>query len=515
MSTQFKTFMSTYWILFLFVIIKFILQYLALNPYYELQRDEYLHLDQANHLAWGFISVPPFSSWVSKIIFLFGGSYFWIKFFPALFGALTIVLGWLIVEKLGGKLFSKVLVASCLTFSIYVRLNTLYQPNSFDILSWTIIFYCLVGYVQSQKFKWLVFLSIAIALGIYNKYNVVFLLIGILAGILIVPQRKLFFNIKILIPIGIVLLLLLPNILWQINHQLPVLKHFSVLSERQLVNNTASYFLKNQVLIFIGSLPVTIFAFVGFAIYQPFKIYRFVVLSFCIVMALFASLGAKDYYALGLFPVMVCFGSVYMENVLREKWYYYLRPVPVVFNILIFAMVFKYVMPVLSPPEIETNRNTFEKIGLLRWEDGKNHQLPQDFADMTGWKEMADKAYRAYQMIPENEKEQTLIFCDNYGQTGAVNYFNRNRMPESYSFNTDYIFWLPKKEVIKNIILVGDRPDEKILKMFQEIIEVGKVENKYARELNTGIFILKGANQEFTSLFYKIARERIDTYDIF
>jgi hypothetical protein len=50
----------------------------------------------------------------------------------------------------------------------------------------------------------------------------------------------------------------------------------------------------------------------------------------------------------------------------------------------------------------------FEKLGLLKWSDGKNHQLPQDFADMQGWKEMADKAFLAYKMISVFKK-WTLI----------------------------------------------------------------------------------------------------------
>jgi hypothetical protein len=45
-----------------FIILKFILQYFLISPEYDLQRDEYLHLDQANHLAWGYLSVPPLTS---------------------------------------------------------------------------------------------------------------------------------------------------------------------------------------------------------------------------------------------------------------------------------------------------------------------------------------------------------------------------------------------------------------------------------------------------------------------
>ena len=74
MDTTFKKFIRQYWLLLLIVLLKMILQFIVVNPYYELHRDEFLHLDQANHLAFGFISVPPFTSLVSKVIFLLGGS---------------------------------------------------------------------------------------------------------------------------------------------------------------------------------------------------------------------------------------------------------------------------------------------------------------------------------------------------------------------------------------------------------------------------------------------------------
>src|SRR6478609_317061 len=93
-------------ILIAFIIVKFLLQYSLISNDYDLQRDEYLHLDQANHLAWGYLSVPPVTSWISTIIKLLGNSVFWIKFFPALFGALTILVVWKTIEELKGNLFA-------------------------------------------------------------------------------------------------------------------------------------------------------------------------------------------------------------------------------------------------------------------------------------------------------------------------------------------------------------------------------------------------------------------------
>lgn len=45
-----------------FLLLKIVLSFVLVNSIYELQRDEFLHLDQANHLAAGFTSVPPLTS---------------------------------------------------------------------------------------------------------------------------------------------------------------------------------------------------------------------------------------------------------------------------------------------------------------------------------------------------------------------------------------------------------------------------------------------------------------------
>ena len=175
-----------------FILLKFLLQYILISSDYDLQRDEYLHLDQAHHLAWGFQSVPPFSSWISYIIYLLGNAIFWIKFFPALFGALTIFIVWKAIEVLNGNLFALILGATCVLFSSLIRLNTLYQPNSLDVLSWTTFYYVVIRYFKTENTKWLFIGAVVFAFGFLNKYNIVFLMIGILPSILLTEQRKIF-----------------------------------------------------------------------------------------------------------------------------------------------------------------------------------------------------------------------------------------------------------------------------------------------------------------------------------
>lgn len=514
MSTITRIFRN-YWLLILFVAMKMIIQFMAVNPVYELQRDEFLYLDQANHPAAGYICVPPLSAWISTLIFFLGGSVFWIRFFPALFGALTIMIAWLMAEVLGGKVYAKILVSCALLFSVLVRLNILYQPNAFDMLAWTALFYFLVRYVRTEKPVWLFCLMLVFVLGWYNKYTIAFLLAALLPAVLLTNTRKILATRHFYLILLVGILLLLPNLIWQFSHGFPFIHHMAALKHTQLDNNSAAGFLKEQVMAFFGSLPLIVLSVVAFVRYKPFKPYRVIGISILLVLCLFAALKAKNYYAFGLYPTLFVFGGVYLEKVLAANWKKILFPFLILVNLLLFISLWKLVLPVLTPTEIKARKTQFERLGLLRWNDGKNHQLPQDFADMQGWKEMADKALLAYKTIPESERAQTLVICDNYGQTGALNYYNRHKMPEAFSANTDYIFWLPRMKEIKNVLLVGNKPDDRIISMFAGCKLTGTVTCEDAIEKGTGIFLLTGAGKDFTAEFYKMMEKRIAEFDIF
>jgi hypothetical protein len=288
-----------------------------------------------------------------------------------------------------------------------------------------------------------------------------------------------------------------------------------VLKHNQLDNNTSIGFLRSQFMFFIGSLPLTAGALIALFTYKSFRNYRFIGITFVAVIALFAYMKAKDYYAIGIYPVMIAFGSVYIDSILTKKWKPVVLSLLILFNLTIFLLTLKVVYPIYTPSEIRQNAKAFERFGLLRWEDGKNHNLPQDFADMIGWREMADKSLAAYKMIPSDERENTLIICYNYGQAGALNYFNRKKMPEAYAYNTDYIYWLPRLKKIQNILLVGKNPGQRITGQFKDCKLMGIVENPYARESGTEIYLLTGASDLFTLVFYNNVEERKKKLDIF
>ncbi|MTH16366.1 glycosyltransferase family 39 protein [Flavobacterium sp. LC2016-01] len=478
-----------------FIILKFALQYILLSPEYDLQRDEYLHLDQAHHLAWGYLSVPPVTSWFSYIIYLLGNSVFWVKFFPALFGVLTLLVVWKTIEVLKGNLFALILGATCILLSSLLRLNMLFQPNSLDILCWTAFYFAVIQYINTEKVKWLYTGAIIFAFGFLNKYNILFLLIGLLPVLLLSKQRKIVGDKNLYFALILGLILIFPNLLWQYNNHFPIVHHMKELAETQLVNVDRAGFLKEQLLFFIGGFIVILSSFYALLFYKPFTNYRFFFASIIFTLLVFIYFKAKAYYAIGLYPIYIAFGAVFLGEISKTGWKRFLQPVLILIPLLLFIPIYKVAFPNKTPEEITAKPERYKKLGMLRWEDGKDHELPQDFADMLGWKELARKTDSVYALFPKSEN--TLVLCDNYGQAGAINYYTKKGI-KAVSFNADYVNWFNLNIDYTNLIRVKEFEENstefaETSPFFQKAAIGGEITNKFAREYKTTIFVFTKA----------------------
>ena len=504
-------------LIYLLAIIKFILPYLLQNSYYEPHRDEFLYLAEGHHLAWGFMEIPPMLSIFAWLTHLFGDGMFWIKFWPNLFGALTFIYTAKIVQKLGGSTFAIFLAFLPFVFGVYLRLFFLFQPNTPEVFFWTLIAYSVLRYIQTEKNKYLYILGVSIGLGMLSKYSVAIFTVSILAGLLLTKQRKIFSN-KHLYYAGIVaLLIFLPTILWEYNHHFPIVVHMKELNDRQLQYVSPAGFLFDQLLmnlpcvfIWLAGLYFTAFSHKG-------KKYQAFAWSYAFVIILLLVLHGKNYYALGVYPVLLAFGAYdlvrFSEHGLK-LW----RTVFVIIPFLIGIVFIPIALPV-AKPETLTNYYSImhtEKTGALKWEDLKNHPLPQDFADMLGWEEMTQKMAKAYNSLDSNEKAHTFLFCDNYGEAGAVNYYRyKYNLPEAHSDNGSFLYWMPRNIHIDNLVLITDDHEEMqhpFIKNLKSAVVTDSVTNTYSLERGSLIIVFKGANDAFNKMF----QEKInDDYKVF
>ena len=486
------------------IILKFLLQYFLIDSGYDLHRDEFLHLDQAHHLDWGYLSIPPVTSWVSSLIYLLGNAVFWVKFFPALFGALTIVVVWKATEELNGNSFALILSATGILFSTLLRMNILYQPNSLDILTWTTFYFIIIKYFKTEKTKWLYIAALVFSIGFLNKYNTIFLLIGLLPAILATRQRKVFIKKDLYLAMLLCFLLVLPNLIWQYKNNFPVFQHLNELTDTQLVSVDRMDFLKSQLFFFIGSLFVIVAALYALLFYKSFEKYKPFFWSIIFTLIVFIYFRAKGYYAFGLYPIYISFGSVFLENILKNGWKKYFKSVLIALPVLCFIPMYGFVFPNKSPEYIMNHTQKYQKYRMLRWEDGKDHKLPQDFADMLGWKELAIKVDSVCSEL--TNIDNTFILCDDYGQAGAINFYSTNNKVTAHSYSADYINWLPFDKKIINVILVkedvydDDKDRHKEIPIFDTVYLAAQRINQYAREDTISIYVLKGAKVDINEI---------------
>lgn len=481
-------------ILFALMAAKVAAQYFLIHPSFDLQRDEYLHLDLANHPAWGYMSVPPVTAWIAMIIRLLGNGMFWVKFFPALFGAFTMFFVWKIVEVLDGRLFAKVLAAMAVFLSVLLRLNTLFQPNSFEVMAWTAAFYFLVRYLQRETVINLYVLAMVMALAFLNKYNVLFPMAGVALAWLMTPQRRLLWTPHLAGAALLFLVLIAPNLNWQYTHGFPFFGHMKELASSQLVNMERSNFIKEQILFFMHPLFLVVLALVGFFRFIPFRTFRLLPLAMGITLGFYIWFHAKGYYAAGLYPALLSFGAVYLEHLTSTRNRFW-RPVTLMLLGVMFIPFLRIAFPYERAEAMVASPEKYRKLGLLRWEDGKEHALQQDFADMLGWREMAYITDSAVNLV--REKENLLIIADNYGEAGAVNYYGTTGR-RAVSFNADYLFWFPDGMQVKHVVRIRSAsnfmkdPGMKVERSFCDtLIYVGEVTNPYAREQGTKVFLMK------------------------
>jgi len=120
----------------------------------------------------------------------------------------------------------------------------------------------------------------------------------------------------------------------------------------------------------------------------------------------------------------------------------------------LFTLAAPMTYPIVSPEYHKEVQFRHPDLMQNRWEDGQIHDLPQDFADRFGWKELARKVDLAFsKALPD---EYTLIICANYGQAKAINFYPKIKGLKAVTINADYVNWIDLSREIKNMILVRD-----------------------------------------------------------
>ena len=500
-------------LLYILALIKLILPFFLQDAVWGPHRDELLYLAEARHMAWGYMEAPPLLSLFAWLTNLMGGAIWAIKIWPSLAGALTYLLVGRMVLHLGGRWFALVLAWLPFVTGAWLRMHFLFQPNFLDIFWWTAMAYGLIRFQQTGKPLHLYIAGVSFGLGMLSKYTMAFYAVGLMAGILLAWDRKILTNRHFYYAIGLGFLIFLPNLGWQVRHGFPVVYHMKALEDGQLQYLSSWTFLKDQLLYHIA----TIFTWVtGLVWAVRTKQYRFIAWAFFVTIALLMIGHGKSYYSQGAYPILFAFGAPLLEDWAGKWW----KIGMLAFSIFIGIRITPLLLPFKAPAALAdyyVRHSLARKVGGLRWEDQQDHPLPQDFADMLSWEEMTQKVARAYASLDSTEKAHTLLFCDNYGEAGAVNYYGpKYHLPQAYSDNASFLYWMPHNfDQFEVLLLVTDDKQEmqhSFIKEFKAVQLVDSITSPYSREDGSLIILMKGPSTAFRKAFRdKIERSKLKT----
>lgn len=473
---------------------------------YGFHQDELLYMAMGDHLAWGFKETPPFIALLSAFTkFFIGNSVFAMRVIPAICAALIVFYTGKITILLGGKWFAVLVACTGIAFSsAFLASGALFIPQVFDELCWVLVAYFLLRWIHTKSTHYLLVLGVVFGIGLMVKYTMALYAFGLLFSLALNKKnRQVFANKHFWYAIAIALLLVMPNLIWQIKNGFPALKHYAELKETQLVYISHRDFIVQQLFANGSAIAIWLAGVFVLLLHKAFVQVRFLVISFILVNVILLLLHGKPYYAFGAYPPLFAAGGLFYEQLFtrkKEKLKWLTFSFILLPNLILMFVVLPY-LPIEQAAKVF--KWTYTNLNIhfpLKWEDQKIHNMNQNYADMIGWEELAQKTANLYHSLPSVDQANTIILTDKYGEAGAIDYYQEiYRLPKLVSLNSSYAIWAPQHIRAKHIIYIGN--DLLRQKNIGHLKKYDEITNPYARIKGMGIYLLSDINPMFKTIY--------------
>jgi hypothetical protein len=480
-----------------------ILLHLLTNGRYGWHRDELATLDDAGHLAWGYVAYPPLTPFIARIAMeLFGLSLIGVRFFASLAQGVVIVVAGLMARELGGARHSQVLSAVAVAICpVALASGALFQYVSFDFLWWVLAAFFVMKLLNSENPKWWIAIGGVIGFGMMTKYTMLFLVAGIAAGILFTSARRWLRSPWLWAAAGLSLAVFIPNLVWQWQHDFISLDFLRSIHARDVRIGRTDGFLAQQ--FFVGANPFTVPLWLAGLYHCLFSAsgrrYRLLGWLFVVPLLLFIAARGRSYYLAPAYPVIIAAGAVAWG-----KWMarISLRKAAVVSSGTWGAMVLGGILGgVLVLPLAPVNS----------WLWGVVTKVQGDFAEEIGWPELVDTVARIYSGLSEQEKRRTGILAGNYGEAGAINLLGpAYGLPKAISGVNSYWFQGYGEPPPETLIVLGFTR-ERLEELFSSCELAGHLTNRFGvvneeSSHHPDIFICRGLRTPWPQLWKTFRR---------
>jgi len=283
---------------------------LAFAGRYGWQRDELYYAVAGRHVQGGYVDFPPLTAllaWFDRQ--LFGDSLIGLRVLTLIAGALVVVLAAMIARELGGGRRAQTLAAVVVGFSpLLVATNNLFQPVSFDQLA-TMCFLYVALRIALGRGSW-VLLGLAMGIGLETKYTLAVVIVVLFAAFLLFRRDALEPR-GVAIAGAITVVLMIPNLLWQLDHNWASVRFF-VNPPGSATDESRPVYIGNVILLTgLISFPVAVAGVRMLIRNRALRPFGWMVIG--VVLAYFV-LGGKSYYALPVSLFALSAGSLPLDR---------------------------------------------------------------------------------------------------------------------------------------------------------------------------------------------------------
>lgn len=432
------------------------------NGLYGFHRDELATLDDARHLAWGYVAYPPLTPFLGRIeLELFGATPRAFRLLSSLAQAIAIVLTAMTARRLGGGRAAQWIAALAVAISpISLAASALFQYVAFDFLWLVLIAYFVVRLIESDDPRWWIAIGATIGLGALTKYTIAFLVAGVVAGVLATNLRRHLRSRWLWIGVAISIAIALPHFVWEARHGFVTLEFLRHVHARDVRIGRTADFLLDQVR--VASNPVAFpLAIVGLIAVLQSRRFRMLAWMALVPLALFFLAEGRGYYAAPIYPTLFAAGSVITGQLAETRRRIAYAVVAALF--VLGCAVVPIAVP-LAPPSTR-----FFKIAS---------SINNDLREEIGWPELAHEVDRIRASLPPEERALSAALCANYGEAGAISLYGHT--PVLSGVNS---FWArgygdPPPRTL--IVLGFERAT--LERRFAEVTLAGRIPNPYGLE---------------------------------
>ncbi len=183
---------------------------------------------------------------------------------------------------------------------------------------------------------------------------------------------------------------------------------------------------------------------------------------------------------MGAYPMLMAAGGVAFEGFARTPDRRVLRVAYPVLIVLAGLFTLPFGVPVLPVETFLRYSNALPYAHEVKTERDSTAPLPQNYADMVGWDNVATSVARIYHALPDDERVGCAILAGNYGEAGAIDYFGPALgLPKAISGHNSYFDWGPRNYSGGCVILIGEEGSE-FRKYFGDVQQVAVVDSPLA-----------------------------------